>query len=105
MHFNRNICNMDENSIKNTLDAETLALKVLHFVLADEVLQNRFVAISGMSPEHFKNAVHNNEFLGGVFDFLLGNEADVLRFCKEYQVDPNQLQIARRLLPGYTNVH
>ena len=88
---------------RNSDEAETFALEVLQFVLSDEVLRRRFLAITGMSPEDFKDAVRTNDFLGGVLDFLLGNEADLLRFCEEQQVDPNQPLMARRLLPGYTN--
>ena len=88
--------------VRNSDEAETLALKVLQFVLSDEVLQRRFLTITGMSPDDFRDAVHTNDFLGGVLDFLLGNEADLLKFCEETQVDPDQPLKARRLLPGYT---
>ena len=94
---------MTQGSIKNSDEAETLALEVLQFVLADEVLQGRFMSITGITPTDFREAVHEKEFLGGVLDFLLGNETDLLKFCEEYQIDPEQPSIARRLLPGYTN--
>ena len=94
---------MIQGSIKNSDEAETLALEVLQFVLADEVLQGRFMSITGITPIAFSQAVHKKEFLGGVLDFLLGNETDLLKFCEEYQIDPGQPSIARRLLPGYTN--
>ena len=87
---------------RNSDEAETLALEVLQFVLSDEVLQRRFLAITGMSPDDFRDAVRTSDFLGGVLDFLLGNEADLLRFCEEHQVDPDRPLMARRLLPGYT---
>ena len=94
---------MTQRSIKNSDEAEALALKVLQFLLADEVLQGRFMSITGIMPTDLREAVHEKQFLGGVLDFLLGNEVDLLRFCEEYQVDPEQPSIARRLLPGYTN--
>ena len=68
-----------------------------------EVLQGRFMSITGITPIDFRQAVHDKEFLGGVLDFLLGNETDLLKFCEEYQIDTEQPSIARRLLPGYTN--
>ena len=89
--------------VRNSDEAETLALKVLQFVLSDEVLQRRFLTITGMAPDDFRDAVHTNDFLWGVLDFLLGNEADLLKFCEEHQVDPDQPLKARLLLPGYTN--
>ena len=89
-------------SVRNVEDAETLALRVLEFVLANEILQKRFLAISGMMPEGLKEAVHDRVFLGGVLDFILGNEADLYRFCDEYQVELTEPMQARRQLPGYT---
>ena len=96
---------MTRRSIKNSDEAEALALEVVQFVLADEDIQNRFLALSGISPKEVKNSIHDNNFLGGVLDFLLSNETDVLRFCEEFQVDPEQPLIARRLLPGNTPEH
>ena len=94
---------MTRRPIKNSDEAESLALEVVQFVLANEVLQDRFISITGIMPTDLREAIHNKEFLGGVLDFILGNESDLLRFCEEYQVDPEQPSIARRLLPGYTN--
>ena len=94
---------MTRRSIKNSDEAEALALEVVQFVLADEVLRGRFISITGIMPIDLGEAIHNKEFLGGVLDFLLGNEGDLLRCCEEYQVNPEQPSIARRLLPGYTN--
>ena len=94
---------MAHRPIKDTDGAETLALKALQFVLTDEVLRGRFMSLTGMMPTDFREAVYEKEFLGGVLDFVLGNEVDLLRFCEEHQIDPNQPKIARRLLPGYTN--
>ena len=94
---------MTRRSIKNSDEAEALALEVVQFVLADEVLQARFISITGIMPTDLREAIHNKDFLGGVLDFLLGNEDDLLRFCEEYQVNPEQPSIARSLLPGNTN--
>ena len=93
---------MNIRPLRNSDEAETLALKVLQFVLSDEVLQRRFLSITGMAPDDFRDAVRTSDFLGGVLDFLLGNEADLLRFCEEHQENPDQPLRARRLLPGYT---
>ena len=94
---------MRNRSIKNVDDAETLALKVLQFIISDSALKDRFIAITGMAPSDLKEALHKKEFLGGVLDFILGNEVDLLSFCEQYQVNPEQPLIARRLLPGFTD--
>ena len=82
--------------------AETLALNALQFVLSDEILKGRFIGITGLAPSDLNEAIYNKEFLGGVLDFILGNEIDLLIFCKEFGIDPEQPAKARRLLPGHT---
>ena len=82
--------------------AETLALNVLQFVLSDETLKGRFISITGLAPSDLNEAIYNKEFLGGVLDFILGNEADLLTFCKEFGIDPENPAKARRLVPGST---
>ena len=48
---------MTQGSIKNSDEAEALALEVLQFVLAGEVLQGRFMSITGITPTDFRQAV------------------------------------------------
>ena len=62
--------------------AETLALKALTFVLSDETLRNRFLAISGVLPNAIEDELENPAFLSGVLDFLLANERDLMAFCQ-----------------------
>ncbi|MEE2746406.1 MAG: DUF3572 domain-containing protein [Pseudomonadota bacterium] len=87
-----------ENSPEN--NAEVLALQVLTFVLSKKTLRDRFIALSGLSVEEISERVSDKEFLGGVLDFLLFNENDVLWFCKEHEVDPQQPKIARDFFLG-----
>ena len=80
--------------------AETLALKAVHFILADDNLQQGFLATSGVAPEEFKSQLNNPDFLGGVLDFLLGNEEQLIKFCEEYEIDPAEPAHFRQALPG-----
>tara|TARA_B100000315_G_scaffold260363_1_gene321154 strand:+ start:858 stop:1148 length:291 start_codon:yes stop_codon:yes gene_type:complete len=84
----------------DTARAETLALKAVHFILADDNLQQGFLATSGIAPEDFKALIDTPDFLGGVLDFLLGNEEQLVKFCEECEIDPSEPARARHALPG-----
>jgi hypothetical protein len=90
------------NTIENyELDrAETLALKAIQFILADEKLEQGFMVTSGVSPADFKNMLGDPNFLGGVLDFLLSNEDQLVQFCQENEIDPTEPAKARRQFPG-----
>jgi hypothetical protein len=88
------------NITQNTDQAETIALKAIHFILADDDLQQGFLAASGISPGEFKNLIGDPEFLGGVLDFLLGNEEQLIAFCEEYEIEPTEPAKARLSFPG-----
>ncbi len=86
----------------NIDQAETIALKAIHFILADDDLQQGFLATSGVSPGEFKDMIGDPEFLGGVLDFLLGNEEQLIAFCEINEIEPTEPAKARRNFPGAT---
>ena len=83
---------------KNNTDSEILALKALEFVIENKVLQTKFLDSSGMSPKTIQNSIQDLDFLIGVLNFLLDNEADLIKFCTMNALDPNQPSIARGFL-------
>ncbi len=91
---------MPKTSIYPTEHAETVALKAIHFILGDENLQQGFLATSGVSPDEFKNLLGDPEFLGGVLDFLLSNEEQLIAFCEKNEIEPTEPAKARRVFPG-----
>ncbi len=84
----------------NKNSAEMIALQALGFLATDEKLLERFMALSGMSPGQIKLNAGNLEFLAGVLDFFLGNEADLLAFCEAEKIEPDLPAKARMQLPG-----
>ena len=88
-------------SVKNEQEAETLALVVLEFILSDEILRDRFLAVSGVNPSQIRASITEKNFLIGVLDFLLGNEADVISFCEQREVPLENPKLAREKLMGY----
>ena len=90
-------------SVKNEQEAETLALVVLEFILSDEILRDRFLAVSGVNPSQIRTSITEKNFLIGVLDFLLGNEADVISFCEQREAALENPKIARQILAGYSD--
>mgnify|MGYP001351749789 CR=1 FL=1 len=87
--------------VENEQEAEALALLVLEFILDDQVLLDRFLAMSGVTPSQMKSSLTDRNFLIGVLDFLLGNEADVISFCEQREAPLENPKIAREILAGY----
>jgi hypothetical protein len=80
--------------------AETMALKAVQFILADNRILENFVVASGILPEDFRNLIKTSDFLAGVLDFLLDNEEQLIEFCSQYKIAPDDPAKARRSLPG-----
>jgi Protein of unknown function (DUF3572) len=86
--------------MKTDLSPETVALQALTYLVTDETLLDRFMALSGLSPNDLQSGATDPEFLAGVLDFFLGNEADLLAFCEAENIAPELPAKARMKLPG-----
>ena len=80
--------------------AETLALKALGHLAADEEYLPRFLSISGLQLNDLRRRAGDPELLAAVVDFLLSDEKLCESFLNAEQVDAQQLHAARRALPG-----
>lgn len=83
-----------------TENAHTVALKGIHYILDNDDRQNEFFQVSGVSPGDFKASIEDPEFLGGVLDFLLNDEKQLILFCQIYEIEPTEPANARRCFPG-----
>lgn len=79
-------------------DAELVAINALGFLAGREEDLGRFLALSGIDPADLRSLVGDPEFLGGVLDFLLGNEALLLAYAAEAGIPPETVALARRQL-------
>ncbi len=79
--------------------AEAVAAQALAFIAAEEDRLGRFLALSGLAPGNLRAQVREPAFLGGVLDYLLGDEALLLAFAEHLGVAPETPAAARRLLP------
>jgi hypothetical protein len=85
------VCNQEE--------AEAVALKAIAFIAADEDLRLRFVALTGCGADEIRARIGDPAFLGGVLDFILGDEATLLAFAEAAELAPETPMAARSKLP------
>lgn len=85
--------------------AETLALKALAWIVANEELLPVFMGASGSSLAEIKTRAQEPEFLVSVLDFLLMDDAWIVGFCNAAQIAYDIPMQARQALPGGEQIH
>jgi hypothetical protein len=85
--------------------AEALALQALTFLLSDEDLLPVFMGSSGASADDLRAGASDPAFLGSVLDFLLMDDAWIMRFCDGQRLPYEAVMQARAALPGGEAVH
>ncbi len=81
-------------------DSEILAIRALGFLANDSDRFERFLSLSGMTPESVGKAAESKQFLKGVLDHILGDESLLLVFCAEANIDPEDIYPAAHRLDG-----
>jgi len=85
---------------KTTPDPETLALLALAHIAGDEALFARFFALSGLDQASLRARAAEPSVLGGVLDFVMGDERLVVALAEAFDVPADAFARARRKLPG-----
>jgi hypothetical protein len=80
--------------------AETLAIAALGYLAAEPKHLGGFLAATGIGPDQIRNAARDREFLSGVLDYFSGDEALLVAFAREQDVDPAEIERARTALGG-----
>jgi hypothetical protein len=80
--------------------AETLALEAFSWLAGEPEALGRFLALAGIGPGNLRTAAAAPGFLGGVLDFLVGDEALLVSYAREAGIRPEQIAAARRALGG-----
>lgn len=89
----------------NRDEAELLAIRALGHIAGDEDLLGDFLSLTGLAPDELRLRVAEPEFLGGILDYMLADEARLLAFCEAEELRPQMPAAARRALPGGEEVH
>lgn len=76
-------------------DAQTLGLSALAFLAEDAPRMGRFLALTGLGPDHLRAAADAPETLLAVLDHLLGDESLLLVFAASKGIAPETVAPAR----------
>ncbi|SFR12802.1 DUF3572 domain-containing protein [Poseidonocella sedimentorum] len=82
-----------------------LAEQVLDWLIATPDLLGVFMGATGADAEDLRAPEPAPELLASVLDFLMLDDAWVLRFCGEAGVEPTRIAEARAGLPGGDRPH
>nr|WP_295531687.1 DUF3572 domain-containing protein [Novosphingobium sp. Chol11] len=79
-------------------DSAALALQALGWVLTDGDRAERFLALTGLTPETLRDGLNDPAMLAAVLDFLANHEADLVAAADALEIDPATLIAARENL-------
>lgn len=80
------------------LDATTLALGALGWVLGDGERAERLLALTGLTPDALRAGLGDPAMLGAVLDFLRSHEPDLVAAAQALGIEPGELAAAREHL-------
>jgi hypothetical protein len=78
--------------------AEALAIEALGFLAASPERLERFMTLSGLSPENLRGAASSSGFLAGILNHLAQDDELLVAFATQAACDPNQILLARNCL-------
>ena len=78
--------------------AEIVAVQALSFIAADPERLGLFLAESGIGPETLRTAAADPQFLAGVLDFVMRDDATVKAFASASELHPTNIAAARQAL-------
>lgn len=84
--------------------AEEFALKALAWLVSDDDLLPVFMGATGVDQADLRARASDTEFLASVLDFLMMDDAWVMRFCDATATPYDSPMRARQALPGGTDV-
>ena len=85
--------------------AETLALRVISWLLEESDRTAGFLAATGATPGDVAQQASEPGFLGAVLDYLLTDDSLVTGFCDSVGLPYTAPMQARAHLPGFSQMH
>ena len=76
-------------------DCEALGLTILAATLSDERRAERFLALTGLSPDEIRARVGDRALLAACIDFLEAHEPDLISVAGVIGIDPATLVAVR----------
>ncbi|MCX7284228.1 MAG: DUF3572 domain-containing protein [Novosphingobium sp.] len=82
----------------STPDAAAIALQALGWVLSDGPRAERFLGLTGLSPDDLRAGLGDPAILGAVLEFLANHEADLVNAAFALDMSPAAIIAARKEL-------
>lgn len=79
-------------------DSQALALTALGWVLVEDSRAERFLALTGLTPDELRASLGYPSTLAAVLDFLCNHEPDLIAAAEAMGVTPKDLVTARERL-------
>lgn len=79
-------------------DSSSLALAALAWILSDQARAERFLDLTGLTPEGLRGAVGQVSTHRAIFDFLAAHEPDLVGAAQALDVSPQVLIAAQEEL-------
>lgn len=94
---------MDRQTIPNQPelagdDAAALALRALGWILSDQHRAQRFLDLTGLTPDGLRASLAQPSTLAAVIDFLCAHEPDLTAAAEALEIDPAEIPAARERL-------
>jgi len=86
-------------------NAETFALNALAWIMGQDDMVGVFLGSTGASIDDLKNNAAKPEFLGAVLDFVLMDDAWVIKLSQDMGTPADHVMQARAVLPGGQTMH
>ncbi len=83
-------------------DDFSVALMALSWILQDQVLTDRFIALTGLLPDDLRGSLAEPATQGAILDFLAGHDGDLLAAADGLGLKPERIVSARDALTGPT---
>lgn len=104
LHINREYLhhiNMNGWYFKMSPDfAAEIAYKATGFVVSEDSLRDRFLTLSGLSPDEIRSNLTSTDFQASILEFLISHEPDLISCAEALTEKPETLVQAWRALGG-----
>lgn len=85
-------------TVQQTNDEEAIGLRALGWALGDDARAQRFLSLTGLTPETLRGAIGERETLAAALRFLEQHEPDLIACAAALEIAPSALPEARRRL-------
>lgn len=82
----------------NTNDAQTVALNALAFLLNNQLSADRFIGVTGLSPNDLRDRLSDPAVLAATLAYLEAHEPDLIACAAALDMTPAALVAARARL-------